>query len=66
MKIGLEWSKMASNATLSHLKLLAYSLGGMPPDPPSFIYIDILLHSIYISAYIHLYYHYTGICLIDV
>ena len=54
VKIGLEWSKMASNATLSHLKL-KFSLGGHAPRPPSFIcIIYIPLHSIYISAYTYI------------
>ena len=60
VKIGLELSKMASNATLSHLKL-KFSLGGACPQTPL-----VSLHSIYISAYtsiitaLHVFYRCLG------
>ena len=49
MKISLEWYKMASNATFSHLKTRIFP-GGACPQTPLVSYVYIPLHSIYISA----------------
>ena len=52
VKIGLEWSKMASKATLSHLKTRIFP-GGHAPDPPSFIHAYTCTHARTSYAYLH-------------
>ena len=60
-QISLEWSKIASNATLYKLKTQFFSWGACPRPPWFHTYIP--LHSITISACTSSYYHCT-VCVI--
>ena len=73
VKIGLEWSIMASNATLSHLKTQIFpgggggggGGGGMPQTPlVSYVYIYPCTPYTYLQCSIHLYYHCTA-CVLE-